>query len=435
MQAVILAGGKGTRLGRPDLPKPLVRIGEQTLLEHQIAWLRRHGLDEVFVLTGHLAPVIFDHLRDGSGHGVRLTHAIEPYPLGTAGSVALVKHLLRDRFLVVYGDVMLDMDLERLIDFDRCEESLGTLVVHPNAHPYDSDLLEVDEQGTVTAFHPKPRPPHAFYHNLVNAGVYILHPEVVANIPFGKSLDFGRDVLPALVRDGGRLRGYRTTEFLHDVGTPDRLHHVTQDYLQGKIARLNRRHRRRAVFLDRDGVVVRHVDHLSRAEDLELMDGVGEAIASLNGSEYLAVLVTNQPMIAKGFLTTAKLRELHRKMETVLGLQHAYLDGVYFCPHHPARGFPGEVLELKVPCACRKPQPGMLQQAAQELNIDLPASWMIGDQDSDMLAGKRAGCRTIQVSPPGAASPWADHAAGSLLEAVRSILAEDTRCNVRKESA
>jgi mannose-1-phosphate guanylyltransferase / phosphomannomutase len=341
MQAVILAGGKGTRLGRSDIPKPLVRIGEQTLLEHQIAWLRRHGLDEIYVLTGHLAPAIFDHVRDGSGHGVRLTHAIEPYPLGTAGSVAMLKHLLRDRFLVVYGDVLLDMDLDRLLGFDRQNESLGTLVVHPNAHPYDSDLLETDEQDTIAAFHPKPRPAGAWYHNLVNAGVYVLRPEVVADVPFGQALDFGRDILPALVRAGGRLRAYRTTEYIQDVGTPDRLRRVTQDYLHGKVARLNRRHRRRAVFLDRDGVLVKYVDHLSRAEDLELLEGAAEAVAGLNGSEYLAVLVTNQPMIAKGFLTTAELRALHKKMETALGLEQAYLDALYYCPHHPARGSAG----------------------------------------------------------------------------------------------
>jgi mannose-1-phosphate guanylyltransferase / phosphomannomutase len=347
----------------------------------------------------------------------------------------MLKHLLRDRFLVVYGDVLLDMDLDRLLAFDRQKESLGTLVVHPNAHPYDSDLLETDEQDTITAFHPKPRPAGAWYHNLVNAGVYILRPEVVAEVPFGQALDFGRDVLPALVRAGGRLRAYRTTEYIQDVGTPDRLRRVAQDYLHGKVARLNRRHRRRAVFLDRDGVLVKYVDHLSRAEDLELLAGAAEAVAGLNGSEYLAVLVTNQPMIAKGFLTTAELRALHKKMETALGLEHAYLDALYYCPHHPARGFPGEVAELKVPCACRKPQPGMLRQAAEEWNIDLSSSWMIGDRESDVLAGKRAGCRTIQISSPGQASRWANRTAGSLLEAVRSLLAEDARCSDRKESA
>lgn len=404
-----------------DVPKPMARIGERTLLEHQLELLRRHGLTDVFILSGHLAHVIFERIKDGSSYGLHVTHVVEPSPLGTAGSVALLKHLLHERFLVLYGDVMFDMDLERLIAFDRREESAATLVVHPNNHPEDSDLLEVDEEGTIVAFHSKPRLPGGYYHNLVNAGVCILSPEVFPHIACGPNLDFGRDILPALLRSGKHLRAYRTTEYLSDMGTPDRWRKVTDDYQSGRIARRNRRNKRPAIFLDRDGVLLRHVDNLSRVEDVELLPGVGAALSAINTSDYLAVVVTNQPMIAKGFLTPVGLRAIHKKMETLLGREHAFVDAIYYCPHHPDAGFRGEVRHLKIPCACRKPNPGMILQGAEEWNIDLARSWMIGDRESDLIAGKRAGCTTVHLRGDGPGSAWADHSAASLLESVHAI--------------
>ena len=312
---------------------------------------------------------------------------------------------------------------------------MATLVVHPNNHPDDSDLVAVDEDGSIVAFHSKPRPPSGYYHNLVNAGVYILSPEIFSHIDCGPSLDFGRDVLPALLRNGKRLRGYRTAEYLSDMGTPERLRIVTRDYLSGRVARLNRRNKRPAIFLDRDGVLVRHVDNLSRSDDVQLLPGVGEAVSAINASDYLAVVVTNQPMIAKGFLTTTGLRAIHKKMETLLGREHAFLDALYYCPHHPDSGFPGEVRELKGPCLCRKPNPGMLLQAAEDWNIDLSRSWMIGDRESDLIAGKRAGCTSVHLCADGAASDWADHSAPTLLESINGILGGAFRPQIDREAA
>ena len=122
-----------------------------------------------------------------------------------------------------------------------------------------------------------------------------------------------------------------------------------------------------------------------------------EAIKKINQSGYLAVVVTNQPVIARGEVTYDKLKEIHNKMETLLGKDGAYLDGIYFCPHHPDSGFEGEIKELKIDCNCRKPKPGMLIKAAEDLNVDLSMSWMIGDGKSDILAGKNAGCKTALI--------------------------------------
>ncbi|HEY4310983.1 MAG TPA: HAD-IIIA family hydrolase [Pirellulales bacterium] len=420
MKLVIIAGGKGTRLGAANVPKPMVKIADRTVLEHQLALARRYGIRDVFVLSGHLANVTFDHLQDGATRGMRITHLVEPYPLGTAGSLALVKHLISDRFLVFYGDVMLDMDLGRLIAFDREEHALATLVVHPNDHPQDSDLVEIDDKNRIQAWHKKPRPAGACHRNLVNAGVYVCSPEIFRHLPFGESADLGRDVFPSMLAHGLPLAAYCTAEFVKDMGTPDRLGEIDLACRSGRIARMNWANRRKAVFLDRDGVVLNFVDHLSNPDDVELAPGAAEAIRRINDSEHLAVLVTNQPMLAKGMLTRPGLERVHARMETLLAAEGgAFLDKIYYCPHHPERGFDGEVSTLKMDCDCRKPKPGMLLQAQREMNIDLNGSWMVGDQESDLLAGKKAGCRTIQVDARRAAS---GNTARDLLSAVQMVL-------------
>jgi D-glycero-D-manno-heptose 1,7-bisphosphate phosphatase len=160
----------------------------------------------------------------------------------------------------------------------------------------------------------------------------------------------------------------------------------------------NLRHWQKAVFLDRDGTINNYVGFLRNIEDFSLVDGVTEAIRRINESGYLAIVVTNQPVIARGEVSVSQLNEIHNKMETLLGQDGAYVDAIYYCPHHPHKGYAGEIPELKVDCDCRKPKPGMLRQAAEKFHIDLSQSWMIGDSESDIRTGQAAGCRTVLLS-------------------------------------
>ena len=152
MQTVIIAGGKGTRLGLKDIPKPMVEIDGKPLLEHQIELAKRYGAKEFFILSGHLAHVIEDYFGDGSKWNVKIHHVVEPYPLGTAGSLKLLEGKLEEKFMVFYGDVVMDFDIANFIDFDSKNDSIGTTLVHPNDHPYDSDLIEVDKKTTAHTF-------------------------------------------------------------------------------------------------------------------------------------------------------------------------------------------------------------------------------------------------------------------------------------------
>ncbi|DAA83491.1 MAG TPA: hypothetical protein DCS44_08285 [Cyanobacteria bacterium UBA10660] len=418
MQLVIIAGGKGTRLGLKDIPKPMVKIGDKPLLEHQIDLAKRYGVDEVFILSGHLASVIEEYFEDGSKFGVKIHHVVEPYPLGTAGSLKLLEGKLNDRFLVFYGDVVMDFDIASFIEFDKQYNSIGTTIIHPNDHPYDSDLLEINKNNKVTKVLPKPHQVGEYYQNLVNAAVYIFSPKIFEYIEEGISQDFGKHILSKVVEAGETLIGYKTPEYIKDMGTADRFEAVKNDFLTGKVARLNKQNKRPCIFLDRDGVINKDMGSKPLCKDFELLDGVADAIKSINKSDYLAVVVTNQPMIAKGFVTFEEVENTHKKMETLLGEQHAYLNGIYYCPHHPEKGFDGEIKELKINCECRKPKAGMLFRATKDLNIDLEHSWMIGDSQRDIEAGKNANCKTISIKE----DFGADYIAQDLKDAVNYIL-------------
>ena len=177
------------------------------------------------------------------------------------------------------------------------------------------------------------------------------------------------------------------------MGTPERFHQVESDFKSSIVEAKNLHHKQKAIFLDRDGTINKYVGFLRNIDDFELIDGAAEAIKKINESGYLAIVVTNQPVIARGEVSWDELNEIHRKMQTLLGRDGAYLDGIYICPHHPDKGFAGERPEYKIACDCRKPKPGLLLRAAKDFNIDLSQSYMIGDDARDVEAGQNAGVR------------------------------------------
>ncbi len=424
-QLVIIAGGKGTRLGLTDIPKPMVKIKNKPILEHQINLAKKYGIEEVFILSGHMSDVIKKYFKDGQDFGIKIHHIIEPYPLGTAGCLKLAEPFLDEKFLLFYGDIVMDFDIKNFVKFNAdYKDIIGSIVVHPNDHPYDSDLVEIDEQGLVRKFISKPHPSGRYYQNLVNAAVYLFSKKIFKYIENNKFQDFGKDILPEVVKQEERLAGYKSAEYIKDMGTADRFEKVKTDFESGKVASLNRQNKRPCIFLDRDGVINFNMDSSPNVEDFKLIPGVVEGVRKINQSGFLAIVATNQPMIAKGFLTFDELSKIHKKMETMLGEERAYLDGIYFCPHHPERGFAGEIEELKVECNCRKPKSGMLLQAQTDFNIDLARSWMVGDSERDIIAGQNAGCKTILITT-GKNNYNADYCAENLKEAVDIILNEE----------
>jgi D,D-heptose 1,7-bisphosphate phosphatase len=398
MKAVILAGGRGIRLGEltNEIPKPMLNIGNKPLLHHQVELLIKNGIEDIIILVNYLKTPIIEYFGDGHKYKARISYFEEKEPLGTTGGIKAIEEQLTEDFLVLYGDVMINMDLKRFFLYHRNKNSQCTLVLHPNDHPYDSDLVEIDADSRVAAFHAKPHNREIWYHNLVNAGAYLMSPAILGFLEKGKKADFGRDVFPRIVNQIS-MYGYHTSEYLKDMGTPNRLENVRKDLESGKISRLSFEFKQRAIFLDRDGVLNIERSYISKPEELELYDFTPPAIRRINQAGYLSVVVTNQSAVARNLCTEEEVQTIHKKLETVLGDQGAWLDAVYFCPHHPDKGFPEENPAYKIDCDCRKPKTGMFQKAIEKFNINIRESYMIGDSERDIQAGVNTGCVTIGV--------------------------------------
>jgi D,D-heptose 1,7-bisphosphate phosphatase len=432
MIAFILAGGKGTRLKEitPDnIPKPMANIAGKPILQYQLEFLTKNKVDEVIISVGYGAEAIKKYFKEGEKLGLSIKYSEETRPLGTAGAFKYAEPLFNDAkdILVLYGDIIFDMDFIRLINFHNSHIGLGTLLVHPNDHPFDSDLLEINSKNKIMRFISKPHPADKFYQNLVNAGIYILKSEIARFIESGRKLDFGHDVFPALISDGKDFYSYRTSEYVKDVGTIARYKEVEQDILSGKVHRRNLAKKQKAIFLDRDGVINEEVNYLCRPEQLELLEGSAQAVKKLNDSDYLAIVATNQSAVARGLCSEEDIANVNKKLDVLLGKKHAFLDNIYYCPHHPDKGFEGENKQYKIECECRKPKAGMLERAIRDFNIDENESFIIGDATSDIMTGVNAGIKTILVRTGYAGKDrkyncWPDFIFENMKEAVDFII-------------
>jgi len=397
MKAVIMAGGKGTRIAHlyGEIPKPMIPILGKPVLEHQVEALRSQGISDLLMVIGHLGHLIKAHFGDGTRFGVRISYFEEDVPLGTAGALYFLRDELREDFLLLNGDVIFDFDIQRFVQQHKKNQGLATILTHPNNHPYDSAIIEADDKGKVTRWLHK-EGPRTYYRNRVNAGIHIISPDMLLKMSGQGKCDLDRDLLKPMI-ETGELYVYDSPEYVKDMGVPERLKEVERDIATGLVQAKNLRNKQKAVFLDRDGTINKCVGFLRSPDQFELIEGVAARIREVNEAGFLAVVVTNQPVIARGEVDWEGLREIHNKMETLLGNEGAYLDAIYVCPHHPDKGFEGERIEYKIDCDCRKPKPGMLLRAAQDYNIDLERSYMVGDSKSDELAGKAAGCMFTDV--------------------------------------
>ena len=413
MKTVIMAGGRGTRIASVanDVPKPMINICGKPILEHQIDNLKACGLTDIILVIGYLGEKIKDYFGDGSRFGVCIEYFIEDHPLGTAGALFKMTQLTED-FLLLCGDVIIDVDFNRFIAFHKEKKAWASLVAHHNGHPYDSSLLVTKIEAPKTAGG-MPVDTHQvicwmakederlYYKNRVNAGIELISPELLKEtmknfVPrhpeTPDKIDLDRDVLKINI-GSGRIYAYDTPEYVKDMGTPDRFFEVENDIKTGKVHAHNLKNRQKAIFLDRDGTINKMVGFITKPEQFELLPGVAKAIKAINKSGYLAIVITNQPVIARGDCTFEQLQTIHNKMETELGKEGAFVDAIYVCPHHTDKGFSGERPEYKCDCDCRKPKPGLLLQAAKDFNIDLSQSYMIGDSDGDVRAGENAGVK------------------------------------------
>lgn len=428
--AIIQAGGKGTRmfeLTHDEIPKPLLTLNGKPMIEWQILSLKKYGIDKFIFILGHLGSLIEQYFGDGSKWNVNINYIYENEPLGSAGALYYAKELIACRDVIfVFGDVMFELDWNRFIEFHEDHNGTITLLAHPNAHPFDSDLLITDKRGLVEAIDSKNNIRDYYYNNLVNAGLSIFKNELLEMVQSAKKIDYESELVKPLLKER-KVYAYNTSEYVKDVGTPERFRTACREQKNGIWEEKSLANKQKAIFLDRDGTLNVHKGFLKRASDFELLPGVEEAVKIINQSGYLAIVATNQPVIARGECSFEELSNIHKKLETKLGKAGAFVDAIYYCPHHPHKGYEGEVPELKIECDCRKPKIGMLVQAAKRFNIDLSQSWYIGDTTMDVQTGINAGMKTILVHTGEAGKDKRydvvpDYEAENLLEAVKIIV-------------
>lgn len=427
MKVVIMAGGRGTRISElfPDIPKPLIPIDNIPVLEREIISLRNQGFTDIILTIGYMAEKIQEYFGNGEKWGVNIGYFVEDKPLGNAGALFFLD--LKEDFLLLNADAVFDVDFNRMVSFHREKKALVTLFTHPNSHPYDSGLIVAREDGEVEKWLAKEDERPLYYKNRVNAGLHVISPKALEksgikkeDIGDGRKIDLDRQILKPLCGTG-TMFCYDSPEYVKDMGTPERFRAVEEDHIKGIINAKNLKNKQKAVFLDRDGTINEYVGFLRSTDEFVLLLGVAEAIKKINESGFLCIVVTNQPVIARGEVTADELDEIHNKMETLLGLEGCYVDAIYYCPHHPHKGYEGEVPELKINCECRKPKPGMLLRAAADFNIDLERSWMVGDGENDIEAGKNAGCKTAYIKRE-EIEVEADMTVDSLLEFVEKTI-------------
>ena len=397
-QALILAGGKGTRLQNvlgPAKPKCLIDIFGKPLLRHQINACLDAGITDIIIASNHLHDEIERYLSNENLLGGPCRLVKDGALKGTAGALFNALPYLETEFLVIYGDLLFEFDFISFYANHVANCADVTIVVHPNDHPYDSDLVKVDTDNKVTSFfRPSKR---ENYRNLVNAAIYCINKKVLEDLEEVEG-DIIQDIFKTLIVNRNSIYAYNTPEYIKDIGTPSRIHEALEAYSK-EIPQLRKNSTKKpCLFLDRDGVINNFCGYLTHIDQFQLKDGIGELIRYANKSGLLVAVVTNQPVIARGDITFEGLREIHNHMEKQLGEQGCYLDDLIFCPHHPDKGFEGEITELKITCSCRKPKPGMINSLIKKYNIDASRSWLIGDSETDIQAARSAGVNSMLIT-------------------------------------
>ena len=372
MQALILAGGKGTRLGAltKGLPKPLVPIGGRPFIQYILDNLGRYGFRKILLLVGPFIQAYEEIVGDGSEFGLRVSLIPEDPPADTGGAIAHAALQLQPQFLLLNGDSFFDINYLDLLSKRTDSPWLAHVALREveGAGRYGAVTLDGDR---ITSFGEKSfRGP-----GIINGGIYWLKREIIEMI--GKSpTSLERDVFPRLAARS-LLRGSVYNRRFIDIGTPEDL---------ARARRLLPVWRKRpAAFLDRDGVLNQDTSYVHSKEQFIWINGAKRAVKRLNDAGYFVFVITNQAGIARGLYGPEQVENLHRWINDELRADGAHIDAFYYCQHHPTEG-KGEYLQI---CNCRKPEPGLLLRAMREWPVRRVGSFMIGDKDIDLEVARR----------------------------------------------
>jgi mannose-1-phosphate guanylyltransferase/phosphomannomutase len=398
-QAIIIAGGYGTRMVKilKGKPKSFIKIGDKFLIEHQINLLHKFNFKNIIICSGYEHYQIKNFVQKKYKNILVIK---DNKFNGTAGALINIKKKLKKNFLVMYGDIMINLDLNKFSNkfLNINNNFIGQILVHPTDHMFDSDLVEITKDNIVKKIRKYPHKLLDNFENLANSALFYFNKKILSYLnDLNKSkLDIVKDLLIIAIKKK-RIYAYKSSEYIKDCGTPKRYDQIKNDYKKKIIQNNTIMKKQKAIFLDRDGTINYIRNNLYKPNQIKLYKNVGKAINKINHSGYKCIVITNQPVIAKNLCNLSTLKKIHNKIETLISKDNAYLDGIYFCPHHPDKGFKNEKKRLKVHCNCRKPKIALIKEAQKKFNLDLKKSWFIGDSTTDIQTAKNSGIRSVLI--------------------------------------
>jgi len=377
MQAIILAGGFGTRLQSvvKDIPKPMANIGELPFLAYLFTYLKNYNITDIVLSVGYLHKKITDYF--GNYYlGINIKYAIEKESLGTGGAIVNSLQFIDQNqpVIVLNGDTFLQIDYQKLVSFYDKSNSDLTIVLRNVEDSSRYGSVEIDDKNLIVNFIEKNIQQKSGY---INGGIYILNPKIFSNYNLAKKFSFEQDFLcehTASIKPSG----FVSKDYFIDIGIPE-------DYKKAA-NELPKIIKNKALFLDRDGVINVDYGHVGKIENFHFIDGIFELCQEAQSKGYLIVIVTNQAGIAKGKYTEEQFLELTKWMENEFLNYKIKIAKTYYCPYHEKAA----IKQYKQDSFDRKPNPGMLLKAIKEFNIDPRKSIMIGDKESDIEAAEVA---------------------------------------------
>lgn len=388
---VVIAGGEGTRLKKiyKKKSKTLAKVNDIILLKQ--IYKNFINIKKKFLLINNKQKDIISFVKKNN---LDFRIILEDQPLGDGGCLSQLKEIKnfhKYKFLIVPGDLIVNLDPSKFYNFHLKKNSSITLFVHPTNHINDSDTVILDKFCKVNKFYFKPHSLINKVSNISLSGISIVNGEEIKKI-VKKKISF-----KSILKNSKNIFGYNSRELVKDVGTVERLVNARRFYNIKKIKKYNIKKKMPAFFLDRDGVINKELNNTYYSNPENLFEGIGKIIKKINNYGYLTVVITNQPGLAKGFFSFDHLNLSHMKMQNLLSAKGAIVDRIYFCPHHPEKGFRNEVKKLKIQCNCRKPKIGLFIKAIKDLNINKKKSVFIGNSIDDYLASKKINIKYLHI--------------------------------------
>lgn len=392
MKVILLAGGRGSRSSDPLLPKILQELTPGwTLLDHWIELLENQGFKNLELVLGHGERQVRSHLRKTqSTSNLEISFVVDDQLSGTANALMYSK-CFGQKSLVLMADTLSFLNYEKILAGINLQETQVAFLAHKNSHMFDSDSVELSKDGSVQGFHKKGEAVN-LNNSLALTGGFFLNSE--AWIALDKLKEKG-DVVHDLFREipTASVRVLPFVGLSMDCGTPARLSKAKNLYSIWR-----NKDSVPIVVLDRDGTLVPDLPQgRSPSTKLSIESSDALAIARANELGIPVFMVTNQPAIAKGWVSESDVERVHVELTQELAKFSAWIDEIVFCPHYPVGGFPGELTHLKTECHCRKPKTGLMEYLKTKYHLQGCEIWMIGDSDVDEAFANNCGARFVRV--------------------------------------